>query len=316
MTTTNVFYPHVVRASLISDASELFTLSLLDDIQPSHNYSDVISFASGQVGPQFAGSHMAAPDIRFTTPQLGTVLPVTIAGEYGIVRDLSLHNVDLWYRSGANLGARLSNASLAHLRMRAAANTTLVLESISADEGQIATGRCRLAHVYNVQTGTDPLVPTAGVALPNGLGTGGVIYTHGPVKLNGTLLTGGTYAGIDFNPEYDEESSHGDGFLTYIGIRRYRPVITIRTRQTDYAATFGTRGTALSSLSMYLRAKLPSGINVADATAQHIKVTASTGAIKVRQVQGDKSMIELTIEPYQAAENSPPVTLAINQAIT
>jgi hypothetical protein len=112
------------------------------------------------------------------------------------------------------------------------------------------------------------------------------------------------------------KSSHGDGFLTYIGIRRYRPVITIRTRKTSYFATYGTRGLPLSSLTCYLRNKLASGINVADATPQHIKITCGTGSIKPREVRGDKSLLDLTIEPYQAAQNSAPVVIAVNQQIT
>lgn len=314
MTTTNVFYPHGIRAVLTSDGvTELFMLSLIDDMTPSNGFEDLTSWCAAQVGPQEVGIQRALPDLRFSTPQLGTVLGLMVTGDYYISRDLSLYNVDCLYRAGANLGSRVADATLAHLRMRMANNAMLVVESIQADEGQLASARCRLAAVLNSQTGADPLVATAGLANA-GIASGGRLFTMGPVKLNGTFMTGGVSMSIDFNPEYDEESSHGDGFLTYVGIRRYRPVITIRTRQTDYLATFGSRGTALSSLSCYLASKLASGINEAAASSVHIKYTATTGTIKARQISG--GLVEITIEPYQSAQNTAPLAVAVNQAIT
>jgi hypothetical protein len=315
MTTTKVFYPHAIRATAIAGGAELFLLSLLDDVTASHNFGDLVSFAAAQVGPQFTGSHMASPDIRFSTPQLGTLLPVTVAGAYGVVRDLSLHNVDLWYRQGLNLGMLVDAVNTNHLQLRGQANAMMAVESIGADQGQLATARARLAFVLNASTGLDPLVPTGALAL-GGAVANSSLFTLGPVKVNGTALDGVEYAGVDFNLEYEEHASAGDGFLTYVGVARYRPVISIRARATDLLATFTTRGAVLSSLSMYLRQKLVSGINIADNVAAHIKLTASAGTIKAHRASGGKSLVELTIEPYQTAMDVAPVAIAVNQLIT
>lgn len=316
MTTDIVYYPHAIRTTAIAGGAEGLILTLLDDVEPSHNFMDLTSYCAAQVGPQLVGSHMASPDNRFSTPQLGTLLAALASGPYGICRDYSDSYVDTWYRAGANLGMRVAKATTSHLRMRAQANTLLALESLEASEGGTAQARCRLCHILNPQTGADPLVPTAGAAL-EGIASGGRIYTLGPIALNGTALKGCTNARLDFNVEYDQESSHGDGFLTYCGIRSIRPVITLRTRKSDYLATFGTRGTAFSSLTWYFKSKLAGGINEADASAFHIKITsAAAGVIKARGISGGKADCLLTIDLAQSAEDTAPLTIAVNQTIS
>jgi hypothetical protein len=315
MSTTRVFYPHAIRGSAILGGAEQFCITLLDDITPDRNFSDLASWAAAQVGPQFTGSHVSSPDCKFTTSQLGTLLTQTIAGNYYVAADLTLQNVDVYYREGANLGMRTAGGNNAHLMMRGQANALLALEGIAADSGQLATARARLAFALNSQTGLDPLVATAGQPLA-GLASGGSLYTMGPVFINGVLIDGAEYSGIDFNLEYEEHQSHGDEFPTYIGIYRYRPVYTIRARASDYFATYGSRGTTLSSCIMYLRQKLASGINVADATPQHLKLTSSTGTIKARNISGPKGLVELTVEPYQSAPDTAPVVITANVAIT
>lgn len=315
MPTDIVYYPHAIRATAVSGGAELFCFTLLEDVQPGHNFVDLLNFAAAQVGPFASGTHMAAPDNRFSLPQLGTLFAVTVAGDYYISRDLSAHHVDTWYRSGANLGMRAAVAATSHLRLRATQNSILAFESLSAPEGALARARCRLCHVLNPQTGADPLVPTAGVAL-EGAATGGDSYTLGPISLNGTALKGVFDCQLDNNIVWDEESSHGDGFYTYCGIHRYAPRLTLRTRKTDYLATYGTRGTALSALTFYLREKLDSGIHVADGTSAHIKITATTGTIKARQVAGEKGVVELTVDLTQPDQNQAAYVIAVNQAIT
>jgi hypothetical protein len=316
MPATQVFYPHGIRAVLIADGTtELFMFSLIDDMAPSYGFEDLTSWAAAQVGPQEVGVHRSLPDLRWSTPQLGTLEALMVTGDYYLSRDLSLYNVDVLLRAGLNLNSRVADATTAHLRGRMAANAMLIRESIVAEEGQLASARCRIAAVLNSQTGADPLAMTAGVA-NTGNASGGALYTLGPVKLNGSFVNGVTYCGIEFNPEYDEVSTSGEGFLTYIGIRRYRPVITIRTRQSDYMATFGSRGTNLSSLSFWLREKLPNNIVASDATAAHVKYTATTGVIKARAISGPNADLELTIEPYQASQNTPPLVVAVNQTIS
>lgn len=314
MTTTNVFYPHAISAD-VYQGTNLFQFTDIFDVQPSYNFQDLVEFAASQVGPQFSGTHQASPDNRFGIRQVATLMSVTIPGDYYIARRLDNHIVDLHYKAGQNLAARYADAATVHFRMRNDRSSMLVLESLSVDQGGLLEARCRLVHIYDGTIGTDPLVPVSGVAL-TATSTVGNLHTLGPIRLNGTLLKGVTSLRLDNNIVYDEEASHGDSFLTYCGIKNYRPVLTLRTRQTDYLATFGTRGTALSSLSCYFRNKLQSGINEADASPYHILLSNSGyGTIKARGVQGDNSQAEISIDLLQSAQNVAAYSLAINQQI-
>src|SRR5262245_55269519 len=109
MATDVVFYPHCINVNAYQGA-ELFTLSVLTDFEPGHNFVELSETASGQVGPFFTGAHLAGPDLRFSTPQLGTLLTTTIAGDYYISRNLmpigpsNGYVTDLYYKAGQKGG--------------------------------------------------------------------------------------------------------------------------------------------------------------------------------------------------------------------
>lgn len=130
MSTDVVFYPHAISSDLYQ-GSNLFQLTNIFDVAPSHNFRDLVEFAASQVGPYFSGTHMASPDIRFSTHQLGTLLSVTVAGDYYIARNLGGYVTDLHYKAGTNLGTRYADNASQHFRLRADRNSMLVVESIS-----------------------------------------------------------------------------------------------------------------------------------------------------------------------------------------
>src|SRR5205085_9521391 len=123
-------------------------------------FSDLVQHAASQVTPQFSGAHMASPDTRFGTHQLGTLFTVTIAGDYYIARRLDNHVTDVHYKCGQNLGMRVADASTSHFRLRNDRGSMLVVESISVDQGGVAEARCRLVHVLDPTIASDALVPT------------------------------------------------------------------------------------------------------------------------------------------------------------
>jgi hypothetical protein len=280
-----VYFPHAVFSSLLS-------ITQLSDVQPGHNFQDLTEFAAGQVGPQFTGIHMASPDNRFSTTQLKGVLDLLAAGDYNVVRDLSGTTVDVEYRAGEQLGSRVSEAGLAHIRMRMANNSMLAWESLSVRQGGLAELRVRSVAVS--VGGNDPLVTTTGVGL-NAASTIQHLYTLGPIKINGLTLQGVQEANLDNHLTYTEEGADGDSFPTFISLDTYAPVLTFRTRNLAYLATYGGRGTALSALTFYLQKKLNSGINVPYGTAQHIAITAASGTIQARQASGGKPLVEVSV---------------------
>lgn len=309
MSTTVVYYPHAIYAPGI------LTLTQLSDMEPGHNFQDLTEYSSCQVGPQFTGTHQASPDNRFSTSQIKSVLDACVAGDLNISRDLSGGNVDTEYKAGLNLASRIADAELSHLRLRMQENAMLCWEELTARQGAVAELRCRLAAIYDAAGGNDPLVPTAGVGLAT-VADVAHLYTLGPIKLNGSFVEGVVDSTLNNNIEYEEVHSAGDGFLSYLGIKRYRPVLTFRTRNSAVLATYGTRGTALSALRLYYRKKLASGINVADATTEHIAVIATVGTIKARKISSQDAVAEVTVDLKIAAQNTAAYSIDTAIAIT
>lgn len=308
MGTTNVYYPHAIILP------GPVTLTQITNVTPGHNFQDLVEFSAGQVGAQFTGTHQAAPDNRFTTSQLKSILD--LCTDFNVAKDLSAGNVDVEFRAGVNLGTRTAAASLAHIRCRSQQNTILCWESLSAKQGQLAEMRCRLASVMNTVTGADPLTVVAGVAVTATPAIVG-LYTLGPQKINGTFLTGVMDVSWDNQIGYEEITSDGDGFPTFIGVKRVLPRISITTTDLSVMNTFGTRGTALSALSSFFRKKLASGINVADGTAQHIGLAATTGTVKARQIEGSEpAMAMVTIDLSEPTADTAPFTVSTTTAIS
>ena len=301
MTTTTIWYPHAIVAPTI------FDLTQLEEVTPSNNFQDLTAFAASQVGPQFTGSHMASPDNRFSSPQLKSILDACVAGAYSVIRDLSAGNVDVEYKAGDNLNTRIADASLAHIRGRMASNAAICWEGFSARMGQVVSLRCRIVAV--MVGGNDPLVFTASNAL-TGVSDVAHLYTLGPVKLNGSFLEGVQEVEWTNNNTYDEVADSGEPFLTYFALQRYRPVLTLRTTDLSVLVTYGSRGTALSSCTQFLRKKLASGIHEADATAAHIGFTGTTGTIKATQISGN--LAEVQVHFRQSAQNT--AAFSINTA--
>jgi hypothetical protein len=316
MSTPIVFYPHAI-SSFVYAGAELFQLTNIMDVQPSNNFSDLAEYAASQVGPQFNGSHMAAPDIRFKVHQLQTAMSVVIQGDYYVSRRLDNHMTYCHYKAGQNLGMRVADATTSHLQMLGERNCMFVVEKWGANDGQLAWAQLRLCFVYQPSIGSNPLVATSGVAL-TAQSLVGNLHTLGPVAVNGTTLRGVTSLVCDNNVTYDEVASSGEGFLTYCSVKNYKPVYTIQTRQADYLATFGGKGTELTSLLGYLRNKVLGGINEPDAALYHISFAdnGGSGTVKARQISSEEAQCEITVEPLQPDENEPCYVLAVNQAIS
>lgn len=309
MSTSAVYYPHGIYFTGGA------TITQISNHTPAHNYEDLTAFAAGQVGPQFTGSHQAAPSITIVSPQVKAVLDLFSGGDYGISADYSGGNVDLEFKKGLNLAERVANNVAEHIRCRLQENCMAVWDTIECRQGQPAEITFRLIPRFDSGVG-DPLIFTNSVALSI-TSAFDHVFTLGPVKLNGSFLTGVESWTLENNIEERIVHSDGDPFPTYVGVDTYSPKLTLRSNNLAYMSTWGTRGTALSALSLFLRKKLASGINVADATEQHIKFTASAGTIKSRQamVEGIK-MAEITVDLAMSATDTPAHTVDTTAAIS
>lgn len=287
MATSTLYYPHAI---VLPSGVEVVQL---EDMTPAQNIRDILGFSTGDPLPSYSGSEDATPDLTFSSSQLADLLPLMTI--YGCMADLSAGNVDIEYRSGNNRGAREAIASAEHIRGRMASNAAMVLQSLSATQGGRATGRFRVLPLWD---GTnDPIQWTSGVAVT---ATDKVqhYYTMGPIKLNGSFVGSVTSMNWENNVRLNEMSSDGEVYPTFADVDSLAPTVNFRVRNTALHATY-KNGAALTALIVYLRKKLSSGYNVADATAQHIALTAAAGTVKSRQISGRE--LEISCQLTQSA---------------
>lgn len=309
MGTSVVFYPHAIYVA------GLASLTQLESVEPIHGFEDLLAFASGQVGPQYSGTHQGKPGLPFRTTQLKDILDLVVAGNYNVSRDVSGDgNVDLELKAGDNLNAREADNANLHIRARMQANAMVTVEQITARQSGLAEATIRVSCVYKVATGNDPLVFTNTVAL-SVVSDVSHLFTLGPIKLNGSFIEGVEEWTLDNRIEYEVVHSDGFGFPYYCGIKNYSPQLKFRARDARIMNTFGTRGTALSALSLFCRKKVKSGFEVADATEEHIKFTATTGTIKATGL-GDKTSAEVAVDLTMSAQNTAAYSIDTTAAIS
>lgn len=304
--TNTVWYPHAIY--LPGGVS----ITQLSDVVPAHNYQDLTEFAASEPAPMFTGTHQASPDNRFSSTQIKTLLDQFIAGEYNVAKDYLSGTVQVEFKAGKLAGVREGNAEEAHIRANCEENTGLFWESFRVRQGGLVEMRCRLVSVLNPETEADPMVFTSAVTLNATAGVN-ALFTLGKQVINGTDLSGVEEIEWNNNLTYEERSSDGDEFLTYIGVRNCAPVCRIVTTDLTVMETFTERGTALQTYNCFLRKKLKSKINVADTTAEHIRLQATAGTVKAREINGSPATAVVEVAMAAPSAGSPP--FSVNSAI-
>jgi hypothetical protein len=310
MSTTVVYYPHSVYFP--GD----IVLTQIANVQPNNNFVELVEYSASEAGPQFTGAHQASPDNTFETTQIKTVLDQMNADGHYLIKDYSSGGAVLVdYKAGLNLGVRVADATLGHLLFTANDNTAVAWEGFSARQGGLVTMRARLAHIFLPASGNDPLIPTVNVAITNPPAVNH-LFTLGKISLNGTALTGVEDANWDNRVVWEIRISDGDPFPTYIAIKTYAPCLRINTTNCAYMTTYGTRGTALTAANVFLRKKLLSGINVPDATAEHIKLAGTAGTIRATELRDSPGMCQVEVCLREPSAGTPCFTLNTATAIT
>ncbi|MGE0605550.1 MAG: hypothetical protein AB7O62_00385 [Pirellulales bacterium] len=269
-------------------------ISEFSSSQTNINVDELTGLASGHAQPLFTGGAGERPDYTFSTPQIATLL--TALGLYGT--DLSAGNTDVYQKAATDLGNRVADGTTSHHRLRMA-NAFGYVTSIRAAHGQVAEISARIVPSWDGST--VPLTPAGSVALS---GTAAAIeyFTLGPVKINGTALAGVQEWSLDLGCQIAELSSDGDIYTSFIYLKEIIPTISVRGTGTDWQATYGTAGTALSALTLYLRRRAVDGYNVSGST--NIAITATNGTVRFDGASGagnDPLSTMLKIRPRAAS---------------
>ena len=245
------------------------TLSVITDYELVGGLADLVVFPAGHPQPMFLASRSQVPEVRMTTTQINSVL--TGCGLFGVNSGLS----DFYWKKVSDLGVRVADATLEHLRFRANQSYTYWTR-VGATHQESATIDVR------VMTGFDgannPLIPAGSLAL-SGTPAHGNLYTLGPVKLNGSFIPGVVGWDLDLRVETFEVASDGDPFTTFLAIKSIAPEVVIRTKESPVWTTYGANGAAVTALDLFLRRRQPDGTNFADGSASHVKFSATAGLL-------------------------------------
>jgi hypothetical protein len=260
----------------------------------SPGMESLLATSAGQIYPQFAATMGLRPEIRFTTPQVKTILD--LVDDDGIA-DLSGANTDLYFKATADQSNRVADATTSHHRWRAA-QVLLVLERITAGHRTEAQAQCRLICAYD---GTNvPLVYAGSVAL-SGTPTSAEHYVLGECHINGSEVDGVQDLDLDWGQNIFQGGGSGELYDTFNCQMQSTPTVMMNALNSGFWSTSGL-AFDISSGSFYLR-KLARAGRVADATAEHIKFTVADGLGYVDRSSGDgmsPNVTSIRLQPIAA----------------
>lgn len=295
---------HVLHG--INSASPSAFISQISNARASSGINALVAKAAGFPEPLFVGNEHQEPGITFDSTQISTILGIT-----GLtIGSLADGNTDLYFKKLTYLASREADASTVHTRLRMA-EAFLLCNRITAGHRQEATAQCRIGAIYD---GTnEPIVPAGSLALA-GTPTSAEHFFAGPVYVNTTRVNGIESIDIDFGRTLIEVGSDGELYVTFVAEEGIAPVITIRTMDLPWA-TYGLNGTALTSLSVYLRKQSTTG-KVADGTASHIKFAATSGLIVLEESEaGDNNPQMATVKFILKAPNASGSSLTLTNGV-
>jgi hypothetical protein len=309
--TAVVFYPQAINF-----AQADVPITQLTNVSAMYAFSDVVEFSSGDVAPFWSGSLQSAPACPFGSRQVKSLLDLCdpgaahAKGKSYVAHDGTASTCDLFYRKGVNYGLRIADATASHELLRMTRGFYR-WDSITANQGAVAEINGVLAAGWD---GTnDPLVDTQAALTENEAVNH--LFTLGPLTINGTDVDGVQSVTWSNNNQPELVFDQGIPFPTYLGIARYNPQIVARVRNGTLLRTFSSRGTALTSLSFYLRKLKASDLCEANVDAVHIKFTASAGTVKARQIDS-RGLVALHIQIQKATADGYAFTYDTTSAIT
>lgn len=291
-----VFYLHGIQhgATFLSELSD-GTVGL--------NSEEMVGFGSGHPYPLFRAIRGQAPSIPFTSEGVGSVLDLIVANGGGApnvwAADLSFgntgNNTDVFYRQGQDMAIRYASGVSQHHRFRLS-HGFMFWDTISAAFGQDAQISAQLVAAFD---GTNvPIIPTGSTTV-SGTPSAEEFYTLGKVVINGTTITGEQDWSLASGATLESVGGGSDGgsdgsatlWPTYTAIKTLDPVLSLNIQGAPWGLDSGGSpytylGESISSLVWYLRKKAADGTNVPDATASHIKFTATDGLVLPQSAGG------------------------------
>jgi hypothetical protein len=261
----------------------------------SPNIETALMGGGGSVDPTVAALMSVKPLLSFTTTDIAAVLTL----------------FDIGGTDAASLVMSFAVGEHAGTRAATYMNVTVyggivVPRILSADQGGNATLQCDV--ICTGDASNDPIAVAAGSVTH--VPPTGALFTLGPVELE-TVDQKAVSINLDFGLQVLQEGNSGVNWDEFAYIVERLPDFSVTTKDFSLAAAAYPAvgaGITLTSFTFYLRKKSEGGGgNVVDGTAQHIKISGTTGVATIDSMSGshgDTSTIVLNVRPSYDGANA------------
>jgi len=244
----------------------------------------VPAYASGEASPAALFQGQTPHKSTATSTDLATLLALNTSTFISAGVSYSSANCDIPFRQRSGSGAYSSGGS--HLALRSATQTLVVPDTISASEATSATCNFTLRYKSSETDGSGaPVTVLSGQTLSTATFNGE--YVLRKVTIGGTAVDELESVTINTGIEITEDFNGGNPFPTAFYAFNKQPSIEIST--TDMGAV--TDAIAAAGLGagvvVYFAKRASGGTTVADATTDHISVTAASGLHQAQTFGGD-----------------------------
>lgn len=251
------------------------TITQIDDIPFDPQLDDLSIRAAGATYPGFTGSNRSQASYAFSTTQVKTVLDYCTTE--AVCRAHTSGNCDIEYQLAKDLATREPSGSSVHHRHRFT-RSVLAWESLEAPESGPASISLK---IFPASTDDTNPITISNTATLSSSATVSHVYGLGPVKIDGTLYCVDKWS-LNMGVEWEQRHCSGGPYLRWASVKAVRPELSVTLpNQAEALSTWSTGGTPVGvAVIAFLRKRAGGGINVANATAEHIAITGTAGTIK------------------------------------
>lgn len=267
----NRFVPHAVVLPASPSNIAVSQISVSEDF----GFETFVNKATSEIFPGFTGIHRQNPRFTIQTPDCQSVLEQidTQGVAKGYTAETPGNQVVLEYLGRQNLGANWATSNTSNQRI-ILQRSMMCWSTLSASNASLADLGFML---YPEAGSSDEAAISRSSAALTATAVTNKVFTLGPVSLNGVTICAESINWSN-NPAVNPYFCNGLPWPSLVVLESVEPTVEITTEESDKVLGY-LAGGAISSLTIYLRAKVQGGDNYSDASEEHIKIVASVGLI-------------------------------------
>jgi hypothetical protein len=309
MTEEKLFYDLTLPNSLTGSAIRFTQAS---DPNPKLGLRPIMEVLTGSPYVTFTGAGEGNPDFTFMSKDLQTTVDMFVAAygvnpAHGFCFAPFTGNGDVGYKAMLAGSTHTSPLTAAH-DIHRFENPLVYLQGFSAQQNGDVSARLRMCPQWATVTDS-PKTLLTGQMLNSVLPTTVSIFTMGPVKVNGSFVTGLKASDISFELGVQEHHAGGGQWPSMIYGQTLIARVNLSSKTASYLATSVE---AITSLSVYFAQRKGNSATQCWGAGEnkHIKFTASAGCKITDALTGGAATAPIALNIAGA------FTLASNQQIT